>query len=112
MHHFVGADNSCISWGHAQNGELGYGPSGQKYVFLNTQHFFGPSSYHYISLYIYSCISGLRQCPRRWIFWRACMLLGELIIIIVIIIIIIYVHRLTIYASIVPLDLTMKFFAF
>ncbi|XP_011028966.1 PREDICTED: protein RCC2 homolog [Populus euphratica] len=30
MHHFVGADNSCISWGHAQNGELGYGPSGQK----------------------------------------------------------------------------------
>lgn len=32
MHHFVGADNSCISWGHAQYGELGYGPSGQKYV--------------------------------------------------------------------------------
>ncbi|KAJ6731028.1 PROTEIN RCC2 [Salix viminalis] len=30
MHHFVGADNSCISWGHAQNEELGYGPSGQK----------------------------------------------------------------------------------
>ncbi|XP_014502177.1 protein RCC2 [Vigna radiata var. radiata] len=30
MHHFVGADSSCISWGHAQNGELGYGPSGQK----------------------------------------------------------------------------------
>lgn len=30
MHHFVGADNSCISWGHAQNGELGYGPNGQK----------------------------------------------------------------------------------
>uniref|UniRef100_A0A2P2LUK9 Protein RCC2 homolog n=1 Tax=Rhizophora mucronata TaxID=61149 RepID=A0A2P2LUK9_RHIMU len=30
MHHFVGADNSCISWGHAQYGELGYGPSGQK----------------------------------------------------------------------------------
>lgn len=33
MHHFVGADNSCISWGHAQYGELGYGPLGQKYVF-------------------------------------------------------------------------------
>ncbi|KAA0063262.1 protein RCC2-like protein [Cucumis melo var. makuwa] len=30
MHHFVGADNSCISWGHAQYGELGYGPMGQK----------------------------------------------------------------------------------
>ncbi|CAJ1973235.1 unnamed protein product [Sphenostylis stenocarpa] len=30
MHHFVGADSSCISWGHAQNGELGYGPAGQK----------------------------------------------------------------------------------
>lgn len=33
MHHFVGADNSCISWGHAQHGELGYGPNGQKYGF-------------------------------------------------------------------------------
>ncbi|KAL8059195.1 hypothetical protein ABFS82_03G068500 [Erythranthe guttata] len=30
MHHFVGADSSCISWGHAQSGELGYGPHGQK----------------------------------------------------------------------------------
>ncbi|KAI8016404.1 Protein RCC2 [Camellia lanceoleosa] len=30
MHHFVGADSSCISWGHAQSGELGYGPYGQK----------------------------------------------------------------------------------
>nr|CAB3486058.1 unnamed protein product [Digitaria exilis] len=30
MHHFVGADDSCISWGVAQNGELGYGPNGQK----------------------------------------------------------------------------------
>ncbi|XP_019244936.1 PREDICTED: protein RCC2 isoform X2 [Nicotiana attenuata] len=30
MHHFVGADSSCISWGHAQSGELGYGPTGQK----------------------------------------------------------------------------------
>ncbi|KAE8664675.1 Laccase-12/13 [Hibiscus syriacus] len=29
MHHFVSAD-SCISWGHAQYGELGYGPAGQK----------------------------------------------------------------------------------
>ncbi|GER57048.1 regulator of chromosome condensation family protein [Striga asiatica] len=29
-HHFVGADSSCISWGHAQSGELGYGPNGQK----------------------------------------------------------------------------------
>lgn len=40
MHHFVGADNSCISWGHAQYGELGYGPNGQKYLFLTTaEHF-------------------------------------------------------------------------
>ncbi|CAH9145960.1 unnamed protein product [Cuscuta epithymum] len=30
MHHFVGADSSCISWGHAQSGELGYGPNAQK----------------------------------------------------------------------------------
>ncbi|XP_059279015.1 uncharacterized protein LOC132033148 [Lycium ferocissimum] len=30
MHHFVGADSSCISWGLAQCGELGYGPNGQK----------------------------------------------------------------------------------
>ncbi|XP_056177272.1 uncharacterized protein LOC115693121 isoform X3 [Syzygium oleosum] len=30
MHYFVGADASCISWGHAQYGELGYGPNGQK----------------------------------------------------------------------------------
>ncbi|KAK7830529.1 protein rcc2 like protein [Quercus suber] len=30
MHHFVGADSSCISWGHAQYGELGFGPTGQK----------------------------------------------------------------------------------
>ncbi|XP_042453382.1 protein RCC2-like [Zingiber officinale] len=30
MHHLVGAENSCISWGHAQYGELGYGPLGQK----------------------------------------------------------------------------------
>ncbi|XP_072968094.1 uncharacterized protein [Typha angustifolia] len=30
MHHVVGADDSCISWGHAQHGELGYGPQGQK----------------------------------------------------------------------------------
>ncbi|KAL3514741.1 hypothetical protein ACH5RR_027458 [Cinchona calisaya] len=30
MHHFVGADRSCISWGHAQSGELGYGPNAQK----------------------------------------------------------------------------------
>ncbi|KZV44105.1 hypothetical protein F511_30982 [Dorcoceras hygrometricum] len=30
MHHFVGSDSSCISWGHAQSGELGYGPLGQK----------------------------------------------------------------------------------
>nr|GMD94465.1 protein RCC2 homolog [Ipomoea batatas] len=30
MHHFVGADYSCISWGHAQSGELGYGPNAQK----------------------------------------------------------------------------------
>nr|VDD56388.1 unnamed protein product [Brassica oleracea] len=27
MHHFDGADSSCISWGHAQCGELGYGPT-------------------------------------------------------------------------------------
>ncbi|KAL5214578.1 hypothetical protein ABZP36_003730 [Zizania latifolia] len=30
MHHVVGADDSCISWGVAQHGELGYGPNGQK----------------------------------------------------------------------------------
>ncbi|KAK9053833.1 hypothetical protein SSX86_024908 [Deinandra increscens subsp. villosa] len=30
MHYFVGADSSCISWGHAQSGELGYGPHQQK----------------------------------------------------------------------------------
>ncbi|XP_076892137.1 uncharacterized protein LOC143543774 [Bidens hawaiensis] len=30
MHHFVGADSSCISWGPAQSGELGYGPNQQK----------------------------------------------------------------------------------
>ncbi|THU64087.1 hypothetical protein C4D60_Mb01t22760 [Musa balbisiana] len=30
MHHVVGADDSCISWGHAQYGELGYGPLGPK----------------------------------------------------------------------------------
>ncbi|XP_051124036.1 uncharacterized protein LOC127246614 [Andrographis paniculata] len=29
-HHFVGADSSCISWGHAQSGELGYGHIGPK----------------------------------------------------------------------------------
>lgn len=34
MHHFCGADDSCISWGQAQYGELGYGPTGQKYVFM------------------------------------------------------------------------------
>ncbi|KAI3969976.1 hypothetical protein MKW92_007860 [Papaver armeniacum] len=27
-HNFVGAEQSCISWGHAKNGELGYGPEG------------------------------------------------------------------------------------
>ncbi|KAK1436516.1 hypothetical protein QVD17_02297 [Tagetes erecta] len=30
MHHFVGADSSCISWGLSQAGELGYGPHQQK----------------------------------------------------------------------------------
>lgn len=35
MHHFVGADSSCISWGHAQSGELGDGPKGQKYVMVS-----------------------------------------------------------------------------
>ncbi|XP_058091066.1 uncharacterized protein LOC131237364 [Magnolia sinica] len=30
MHHFCGADESCISWGQAQYGELGYGPDAQK----------------------------------------------------------------------------------
>ncbi|KAG9443066.1 hypothetical protein H6P81_018920 [Aristolochia fimbriata] len=30
MFHFCGADNSCISWGLAQHGELGYGPNQQK----------------------------------------------------------------------------------
>ncbi|EMS57960.1 hypothetical protein TRIUR3_07886 [Triticum urartu] len=27
MHHTVGADDSCISWGHSEYGELGYGPT-------------------------------------------------------------------------------------
>lgn len=30
MHHFCGADESCISWGQAQLGELGYGPDKPK----------------------------------------------------------------------------------
>ncbi|KAG0456429.1 hypothetical protein HPP92_024217 [Vanilla planifolia] len=30
MHHIVGADDSCISWGYAQYGELGYGSLGPK----------------------------------------------------------------------------------
>ncbi|XP_010263934.1 PREDICTED: protein RCC2 homolog isoform X2 [Nelumbo nucifera] len=30
MHHFCGADDSCISWGYAHCGELGYGPTGPK----------------------------------------------------------------------------------
>ncbi|KAL5706558.1 hypothetical protein ACHQM5_024709 [Ranunculus cassubicifolius] len=30
MHHFVGADDSCISWGLSQCGELGHGPLGPK----------------------------------------------------------------------------------
>uniref|UniRef100_A0A1D1XK72 Protein RCC2 n=1 Tax=Anthurium amnicola TaxID=1678845 RepID=A0A1D1XK72_9ARAE len=30
MHHVIGADESCISWGVAHCGELGYGPLGQK----------------------------------------------------------------------------------
>ncbi|KAI3896217.1 hypothetical protein MKX03_017059 [Papaver bracteatum] len=29
-HNFVGAEQSCISWGHAKNGELEYGPEGPK----------------------------------------------------------------------------------
>ncbi|KAI3888668.1 hypothetical protein MKW92_011652 [Papaver armeniacum] len=29
-HNFVGAEHSCISWGHALNGQLGYGPEGPK----------------------------------------------------------------------------------
>ena len=47
MHHFVGADAFCISWGHAQYGELGYGPEGQKYVLLLiiTAFFFSLSPY-------------------------------------------------------------------
>ncbi|KAJ0587788.1 putative chromatin remodeling & transcriptional activation HMG family [Helianthus annuus] len=30
MHHFVGAESSCISWGQCHSGELGYGPHQQK----------------------------------------------------------------------------------
>ncbi|GKB27917.1 protein RCC2 [Tanacetum coccineum] len=29
FHHFVGAESSCISWGNAQSGQLGYGPNQQ-----------------------------------------------------------------------------------
>ena len=47
MHHFVGADSSCISWGHAQYGELGFGPNGQKYVFVTLNNTF---SFLFLSL--------------------------------------------------------------
>ncbi|XP_058225438.1 uncharacterized protein LOC131334446 [Rhododendron vialii] len=30
MRHFIGAESSCISWGNALSGELGYGPDAQK----------------------------------------------------------------------------------
>ncbi|PWA37571.1 regulator of chromosome condensation (RCC1) family protein [Artemisia annua] len=30
LHNFVGAESSCISWGIAQSGQLGYGPNQQK----------------------------------------------------------------------------------
>ena len=68
MHHFVGADSSCISWGQAQYGELGYGPLGQKYAFIPlalhiTQLLF---SLIYLPLSIvYSFILGPQQYPRR-----------------------------------------------
>lgn len=87
MHHFVGADNSCISWGHAQYGELGYGPHGQKYVTLTGTF----NNYNYkkerFSMFLLSpffnvqflvfCYSGPQLYPKRWIFLMACMLLGE-----------------------------------
>lgn len=50
MHHVVGADDSCISWGVAQNGELGYGPNGQKYVYIKILEYV-----HYTVLYCCCC---------------------------------------------------------
>lgn len=56
MHHFVGADSSCISWGVAQSGELGYGPLGQKYVssfYCKPVDIFNLLHFKFMSLYIY-----------------------------------------------------------
>lgn len=75
MHHFVGADSSCISWGHAQNGELGYGPNGQKYVYTT---FLGNLVICFFLILLFSnpvctCPLGLQLYPKRWIYLRVCM---------------------------------------
>jgi alpha-tubulin suppressor-like RCC1 family protein len=43
MHHAIGADDSCISWGAAVHGELGYGPNGQKYVLKSVNYMLSTS---------------------------------------------------------------------
>lgn len=81
MHHVVGADDSCISWGVAQNGELGYGPNGQKYVHIKILENM------FIIQYLIDCLTGHvvpyicnidhQQIPKRLTFLRACMLQGN-----------------------------------
>lgn len=73
MHHFVGADSSCISWGVAQSGELGYGPLGQKYVFsFKYKLVYLFTLLHILYLWIYAFITslllyylGLLQWPKK-----------------------------------------------
>lgn len=83
MHHVVGADDSCISWGVAQNGELGYGPNGQKYVYIKMLRIcwlYKGFTYSMISLAIvvpYICNVGHLQIPKRLTFLRECMLQGN-----------------------------------
>ena len=56
MHHVVGADDSCISWGVAQNGELGYGPNGQKYVYIKIEYVDCTKTFtHYTGLIGHCC---------------------------------------------------------
>lgn len=57
MHHFVGADSSCISWGHAQSGELGYGPNGQKYTVFSFFFVFNIINLHetHIHMDVHKC---------------------------------------------------------
>lgn len=82
MHHIVGADDSCISWGVAQNGELGYGPNGQKYVYIKILEYVHHTVHIRLSLTVvvpYICNIDHQQIPKRWTFLRACMLQGNYI---------------------------------